>query len=349
MFKASYKSEGRRERVTMWQRELSLREWNQGKIERELIQRSCKWIFQPPTASSMSGVWETIVWSAKTVLKSILGAQTVTDVVLWTLLTEVERILHEPSQRTRTIRTISNRYHRPSYWCGGRSSVCLLGSLRKLTFTERSGGRFNFWSICFGKGAWRSTSQPSNNEVNGEDCCLISNPTPWFCLLTTSPPEGIGISAECWRRTRVQMDCEGQDQGRCLCSSYTEVVLAWERFERSRYDVDAEFNCWNVGMFRTNLFLISDVKIIRKLLGFFDRDLSAGHVTSFSMWLARWSVRVAALFYGRERTELVSKWFVLQFYLALYLHVLYFYFSFQRSSWKILFLSPTVVTDSICR
>ena len=78
------------------QRELkkSLREWNQGQIERELIQRGCKWIFQPPTASSMSDVWEHMVRSSKTVLKSILGAQPVTDGVLGTLLTEVERILN---------------------------------------------------------------------------------------------------------------------------------------------------------------------------------------------------------------------------------------------------------------
>ena len=76
------------------------------------------------------------------------------------------------------------------------------------------------------------------------------------------------------------------------------------------------------------------MKIIRKLLRFFYRDPSAGHVTSFSRWLACWSVRVVALFYGRESTELVSIWYVFQFYLALYLHVLYFYFSFHRSSWK---------------
>ena len=42
----------------------------------------------------MSGVWELMVRSAKAVLKSILGAQTVTDVVLRTLLTGVERILN---------------------------------------------------------------------------------------------------------------------------------------------------------------------------------------------------------------------------------------------------------------
>ena len=38
-------------------------------------------------------------------------------------------------------------------------------------------------------------------------------------------------------------------------------------------------------------------------------------------------MRVVALLYGRESTELVSIWFVFQFYLALYLHDLYFYFS----------------------
>jgi len=54
----------------------SLEKWNQGRIESELIQHGCKWIFQPPTALSMSGVWECLVHSAKTVLKAILGSQT---------------------------------------------------------------------------------------------------------------------------------------------------------------------------------------------------------------------------------------------------------------------------------
>ena len=51
----------------------SLEERNHEQIEGELIQRGCNWVFQPPTASSMSGVWERLVRSAKTVLKSILG------------------------------------------------------------------------------------------------------------------------------------------------------------------------------------------------------------------------------------------------------------------------------------
>ena len=72
----------------------SLKKWNQGWIESELIQYGCKWIFQPPTASSMSGVWECLVRSTETVLKAILGGHVVTYVVLQTLLTEVERVLN---------------------------------------------------------------------------------------------------------------------------------------------------------------------------------------------------------------------------------------------------------------
>lgn len=72
----------------------SIEEWNGQKIERELLQHGCKWVFQPPTASSMSGIWERMVRSAKTTLKAIIGSRTVTDTVLQTLLTEVERILN---------------------------------------------------------------------------------------------------------------------------------------------------------------------------------------------------------------------------------------------------------------
>ena len=60
----------------------SIEEWNGQKIERELLQRGFKWIFQPPAASSMSGIWDRMVRSAKTALKAIIGSQTVTDTVL---------------------------------------------------------------------------------------------------------------------------------------------------------------------------------------------------------------------------------------------------------------------------
>ena len=66
-----------------------------------------------------------------------------TDVVLRTLFTELERIL---KGRALTANSDDPNDREP------RPSVCLLESLRRLTFTERSGGRFNFWPICFRKG-----------------------------------------------------------------------------------------------------------------------------------------------------------------------------------------------------
>lgn len=77
-----------------WELRESIEEWNGQKIDRELLQHGCKWVFQSPTASSMSGIWERMVQCAKTALKAILGSRTVTDTVLQTLLTEVEQILN---------------------------------------------------------------------------------------------------------------------------------------------------------------------------------------------------------------------------------------------------------------
>ena len=66
-----------------------------------------------------------------------------TDVVLRTLFTERERIL-----KGRTLTANSDDPNDREL----RPSVCLLESLRRQTLTERSGRRFNFWPIFFGKG-----------------------------------------------------------------------------------------------------------------------------------------------------------------------------------------------------
>ena len=48
----------------------------------------------PLTASSMSRIRERMMRSAKTVLKAIVGTQVVTEPVLETLFTKVERVLN---------------------------------------------------------------------------------------------------------------------------------------------------------------------------------------------------------------------------------------------------------------
>ena len=72
----------------------ALAEWNQQKIKRFLHQKEIKWIFNPPTASHMGGVWERVVQSVKRILKALLAQQTVTDETLLTLMAETETILN---------------------------------------------------------------------------------------------------------------------------------------------------------------------------------------------------------------------------------------------------------------
>ena len=62
------------------------------KVGRELQQGGCKWVFHPPGASHMSGVWERLVKSVKWSLKAILGKDLINEEVLQTVFTEAERI-----------------------------------------------------------------------------------------------------------------------------------------------------------------------------------------------------------------------------------------------------------------
>ena len=70
----------------------SIREWNHKTIEEELQQYNCEWIFHPPGASHMSGVWERMVRTVKRSMKAILGERTVDEEVLRTVLSEAQAI-----------------------------------------------------------------------------------------------------------------------------------------------------------------------------------------------------------------------------------------------------------------
>ncbi|KAK3727752.1 hypothetical protein QZH41_005216 [Actinostola sp. cb2023] len=62
------------------------------KLGRKLAERGCNWIFHPPGASHMSGVWERLVRTVKRSLKAVLGKDSLNDEVLNTVFTEAERI-----------------------------------------------------------------------------------------------------------------------------------------------------------------------------------------------------------------------------------------------------------------
>ena len=68
--------------------------WNEETIERQLQQKGIRWVFQPPAAPHMSGVWERLVQITKKHLKSVAGDGLLSDVELRTLLAEVESIVN---------------------------------------------------------------------------------------------------------------------------------------------------------------------------------------------------------------------------------------------------------------
>ena len=72
----------------------AIENWNQCQIRDELLQRGCQWVFQPPTASHASGVWERLIRSTRTALKAILGETLAEEDVPATVLTEVEATLN---------------------------------------------------------------------------------------------------------------------------------------------------------------------------------------------------------------------------------------------------------------
>ena len=72
----------------------AIENWNQCQIKNELLQRGCQWVFQPPKASHANGVWERLIFSARTALEVILEKSFVEEDVLATVYTEVEAIFN---------------------------------------------------------------------------------------------------------------------------------------------------------------------------------------------------------------------------------------------------------------
>ncbi|XP_023819257.1 uncharacterized protein LOC111948793 [Oryzias latipes] len=69
-------------------------EWNQRKIADHLLQSNIKWIFNPPGASHMGGVWERLIRSVRSVLNAVIALQPLDDEGLATLFCTIEAILN---------------------------------------------------------------------------------------------------------------------------------------------------------------------------------------------------------------------------------------------------------------
>ena len=69
-------------------------QWRLQQIEERLQQDNIKWVFQPPAAPHMSGVWKRLVKMAKRHLSALIGSGLVSDFELRTLFAEVEGIVN---------------------------------------------------------------------------------------------------------------------------------------------------------------------------------------------------------------------------------------------------------------
>ena len=67
--------------------------WNQQWIDKYTSQQDIEWIFNPPVAAHMGGVWERLVRSVKKFLSVLLSKQIVGDESLLTVVAEAESIL----------------------------------------------------------------------------------------------------------------------------------------------------------------------------------------------------------------------------------------------------------------
>ena len=67
---------------------------NHEKIRNFASSISIEWNFNPPSAPHMGGSWERLVRSTKEVMVGLMSDKVVTDPQLYTLMTEVERILN---------------------------------------------------------------------------------------------------------------------------------------------------------------------------------------------------------------------------------------------------------------
>ena len=72
-----------------------MRIWNQDRISVNLAEKGVQWIFNPPDASHMGGVWERQIRTVRRVLAGLTREQVLNDESLRTLLTMAEGIVND--------------------------------------------------------------------------------------------------------------------------------------------------------------------------------------------------------------------------------------------------------------
>ena len=71
-----------------------IRELDRNRIQSHCARLNVEWVFNPPGASHMGGIWERVIRTIRRVLAALLGNARLTDEILHTLLCEVESVIN---------------------------------------------------------------------------------------------------------------------------------------------------------------------------------------------------------------------------------------------------------------
>ena len=133
--------------------------WNQQKINSFCGQKMIEWIFNPPAASHMGGIWERVIRSVRQILRAMLKEQVVSDEVLSTVLAEVTNILNSRPLSRNSDSPLDEQPLTPNHLLHLRPCPSVPpGVFDKDDLScRRLGGKRNILQICSGIGGRGST------------------------------------------------------------------------------------------------------------------------------------------------------------------------------------------------
>jgi transposase InsO family protein len=131
----------------------ALKELDPKEMTERMLTKSINWIFNPPAAPHMGGVWERLVGSVKRTIEGIMKERTVTDEVLYTVFTEVENILNSRPLTKVSVDPNDPESLTPNHFLKGYSSG--VGDLRK---ENSPWGEFDDTDLFLRK-AWRTSQR----------------------------------------------------------------------------------------------------------------------------------------------------------------------------------------------
>lgn len=73
----------------------AVKRWENDKhIQNTFLKKQIDWVFNPPTASHIGGIWERQIRTVRKVLRAIIGSQVLDDELLHTLFCEAETVVN---------------------------------------------------------------------------------------------------------------------------------------------------------------------------------------------------------------------------------------------------------------